>query len=43
MVVNGKLVFTGKKQVVDVCSQKFPIDQEAGLWMFPILESWIRY
>ena len=23
IVVNGKLVFTGKKQVVDVCSQKF--------------------
>ena len=43
IVVNGKLVFTGKKQWLMYAVRNFPIDQEAGLWMFPILESWMRY
>lgn len=34
MVVNGKLVFTGKKQVVDVCSQKF--SNRSGSWFMDV-------
>ena len=34
IVVNGKLVFTGKKQVVDVCSQKF--SDKSGSWFMDV-------
>ncbi len=34
IVVNGKLVFTGKKQVVDVCSQKF--SNRSGSWFMDV-------
>ena len=34
IVVNGKLVFTGKKQVVDACSQKF--SNRSGSWFMDV-------
>ncbi len=33
IAVNGKLIFTGKKSVVDVCQKQFSINQVIGLWM----------
>ena len=43
IVVNEKLIFTGKKEIVNICKKNMKPVPEYGLWMWHILENWIQF
>ena len=43
IAVNGKLIFTGKKSIIEVCRKQFPTIRVTGLWMLQILENWMKF
>ena len=42
-VVNGKLLFTGKKEIVEACQKNMKPIPGHGLWMLQISERWIPF
>ncbi len=43
IAVNGKLIFTGKSELLMYAERSFRINRETGLWMLQISENWMKF